>query len=138
MFIYLFIYLFIFGLKKKFDRKPAFVNHDDKLGDILAVFRHTRQHMAVVQDIVENGAFDPVVIVVGIITLEDILEEILEMPKDEFDGHDGEAMLQNRDMDFARLRLLNSKIADIHLSEEEVRAVAAHLLSNVEQAKVTT
>jgi metal transporter CNNM len=38
-----------------FGRKPSVVWHDDKLGDTLSMFRHTRGHMAIVRDVVSEG-----------------------------------------------------------------------------------
>ncbi|HEU0248146.1 MAG TPA: hemolysin family protein [Gaiellaceae bacterium] len=58
--------------------RPAFVVPETKdLGALLADFRRTKQHMAVVVD--EYGAME------GIVTLEDLLEEIVGDIEDEFD-----------------------------------------------------
>jgi magnesium and cobalt exporter, CNNM family len=58
--------------------RPAFVVPETKnLGELLAEFRSTNQHMAIVVD--EYGAMQ------GIATLEDLLEEIVGEIEDEFD-----------------------------------------------------
>ena len=58
--------------------RPPFVVPETKdLGALLADFRRTKQHMAVVVD--EYGAME------GIVTLEDVLEEIVGEIEDEFD-----------------------------------------------------
>ncbi len=58
--------------------RPPFVVPETKdLGALLADFRRTKQHMAVVVD--EYGAME------GIVTLEDLLEEIVGDIEDEFD-----------------------------------------------------
>ena len=58
--------------------RPAHVVPETKdLGALLAEFRRTNQHMAIVLD--EYGSF------VGIVTLEDVLEEIVGEIEDEYD-----------------------------------------------------
>jgi hypothetical protein len=65
--------------------------------------------------------------------MEDILEEILgEEIEDETDQQENvDSLHRNRDMDLARLRLLNSKMIDEKLSPSECAAVLAHLVANV-------
>jgi putative hemolysin len=58
-------------------RAPYVVPETKDLGALLADFRRTKQHMAVVVD--EYGAFE------GIVTLEDVLEEIVGEIEDEYD-----------------------------------------------------
>ncbi len=58
-------------------RKPFFVPENKKINDLLQEFRNMKMHMAVVVD--EYGGAS------GIITLEDILEEIVGDITDEFD-----------------------------------------------------
>jgi putative hemolysin len=58
-------------------RPPYVVPETKDLGALLADFRRTKQHMAVVVD--EYGAMQ------GIVTLEDVLEEIVGEIEDEFD-----------------------------------------------------
>ena len=58
--------------------RPLYVVPETKdLGALLADFRRTKQHMAIVVD--EYGAME------GIVTLEDVLEEIVGEIEDEFD-----------------------------------------------------
>jgi CBS domain containing-hemolysin-like protein len=58
-------------------RKPYFVPETKDLGALLAEFRRLNHHMAMVVD--EYGAMQ------GIVTLEDLLEEIVGDIEDEFD-----------------------------------------------------
>ena len=58
-------------------RQPYVVPETKDLGALLADFRRTKQHMAIVID--EYGAMQ------GIVTLEDLLEEIVGEIEDEFD-----------------------------------------------------
>lgn len=51
---------------------------DQRLGDTLRLFKAGDSHIAVVKDVVnEDGPGDPYYIVAGLVTLEDILEEII-------------------------------------------------------------
>jgi CBS domain containing-hemolysin-like protein len=63
---------------KKLMRKPYFIPETMPLDDLLREFKKRRLHMAVAVD--EYGGFG------GIVTLEDILEEIVGEISDEFDG----------------------------------------------------
>jgi CBS domain containing-hemolysin-like protein len=70
-------------LQEEFDlrsvlRPPKYVPETMLIGSLLSHFRATRQHMAFVVD--EHG------MVVGIVTLENVLEEIVGPVQDEFDA----------------------------------------------------
>ncbi len=64
-------------------RAPVFVPESKGLNDLLREFRHTRNHQAVVVD--EFGR------VSGLVTIEDVLEEIVGEIEDEFDIQEAEA-----------------------------------------------
>ena len=70
-------------------RPPYIVPETKDLGALLAEFRRTNQHMAVVVD--EYGA------TAGIVTLEDLLEEIVGEIEDEFDLPDESVERRRRD-----------------------------------------
>lgn len=64
-------------LVEKIVRKPYFIPGTKKIGDILSEFRKTQNHIAIVID--EYGGTE------GIVTIEDILEEIVGEIRDEYD-----------------------------------------------------
>ncbi len=53
------------------------VNEDDSLATVLQEFSNSRQHFAMVRCVDDSGPGDPVYKMGGIITLEDIVEQIL-------------------------------------------------------------
>ena len=61
-------------------RAPVFVPESKGLNDLLREFRNTRNHMALVVD--EFGR------IAGLITIEDVLEQIVGEIEDEFDSQD--------------------------------------------------
>jgi putative hemolysin len=65
---------------KEFLRKPMFVPESKKIDDLLKDFQSTKMHLAIVVD--EYGGSS------GVISLEDILEEIVGDINDEFDNDD--------------------------------------------------
>ncbi len=65
---------------KKLLREPFFVPENKKLDDLLSEFRERKNHLAIVVD--EYGGTS------GIVTLEDIIEEIVGDINDEFDDDD--------------------------------------------------
>jgi len=108
----------------------------DNLGDVLAELKKGKSHLALVRDVNnKDETKDPVYEIHGIITLEDIIEKILgDAIVDETDAFmdsDQQVKVQRAEgFEWARLRLLDSKITDKCLSENEVRAVTAHLQTN--------
>lgn len=118
-----------------FGRGVHVVWPDDKLGDVLRELKRGRSHMAVVRDVNNEDDRDPYYEIKGIITLEDIIEEIIgDEIVDEtdafVDGTHKEKVDRAETFKWARLRLLDSKIVDETLSFDETRAVTAHLLKN--------
>lgn len=119
-----------------FGRGAHVVWVDDNLGEVLAFLKKGKSHMALVRYVNKgDGTADPLYEIKGIITLEDIIEVILgDEIIDETDawvdvGHTKEVKRRD-DFDWAKLRLLDSKIVDKTLSDDEVKAVAAHLMAN--------
>jgi CBS domain containing-hemolysin-like protein len=59
-------------------RFPKVVDNQEKLLPVLTYFKKGQSHMAVVTKIVSEEERDPHPVVIGIITLEDIIEEIVD------------------------------------------------------------
>ena len=119
-------YLHIFG------RQPIKFYPDEKLGDCLVKFKKGRSHMAIVHEVNnDDDDVDPWYEVQGIITLEDIIEEILGDEivdeTDQFVEVEKGSRVERETFDYARLRLLDTKNHAMALSAQEARAIAAHL-----------
>jgi len=107
-------------------RPPYFVPEAKPIESLLQAFRRKHLHLAVVVD--EYGGVE------GIVTLEDIIEEIIGEIQDEYD--DEEALVQQVDPDCflvdgsATLRYINRRF-NLNLSEEHVNTLAGFLLHNI-------
>ncbi|HMO48207.1 MAG TPA: transporter associated domain-containing protein [Rubrivivax sp.] len=66
-------------------RPAVFVPESKRLNDLLRDFRSNRNHLAIVIDEFGQTA--------GLITIEDVLEEIVGEIEDEFDDHDGDSSI---------------------------------------------
>jgi len=122
-----------------FGREVLKVWEDNKLGTVLAQFQKKHSHMAIVHRVDSSGDRDPVYVTVGLITLEDIVEEILGAEIE--DEHDAvstpnESVFNShfaRDTDHIRLKILgSSKISNInanrHVSSLEAKEIVKGLL----------
>lgn len=72
-------------------RKPVFVPESKRVNVLLAEFRQKRNHMAIVVD--EYGA------VSGVVTIEDVLEQIVGEIDDEYDFEDDEQSMIRKSSD---------------------------------------
>ncbi|CAM9598856.1 unnamed protein product [Ectocarpus sp. 12 AP-2014] len=120
-----------------FGRAVTVVWPDFTLGDVLKVFKQGKSHLSLVRDVNDAGEGDPFYEVVGIITLEDIIEEILgDEIVDETDAFvdmQNQLPVQRGQFDMSRLQLLNANADKSALSTDEAKAVASHLMANVPQ-----
>ncbi|XP_061603177.1 metal transporter CNNM4-like isoform X3 [Phyllopteryx taeniolatus] len=63
----------------KFYNHPVhFVFHDTKLDTMLEEFKKGKSHLAIVQKVNDEGEGDPFYQVLGLVTLEDVIEEIIK------------------------------------------------------------
>jgi len=123
-----------------FGRGVHVVWPDDKLGEVLNELKRGKSHLALVRDVNnEDDSKDPFYELKGIITLEDIVEKILgDTIVDETDAFVDSTQSVRVDraenFEWARLRMLDSKIVDEFLSHHEVKAVTAHMRMNYSKA----
>ena len=122
-----------------FGRPVIRVWDDDKLGVVLATFQRQRSHLAIVNTVDSSGPGDPIYVARGLITLEDIVEEILGTQiEDEHDnnGTDGRkrkviSALHSRDMDYVRLKILGTG----NINEKSVSPAEANEVCQILKAK---
>ncbi|MBN2645479.1 MAG: DUF21 domain-containing protein [Desulfuromonadaceae bacterium] len=104
-------------------RPPYFVPEAKQVEALLLAFRRRRVHLAVVLD--EYGGVE------GVVTLEDVLEEIVGEIQDEYDNEDVgiSPITPNRFLidGGIPLRQLNRHLG-LHLSEEDATTLAGYLL----------
>ncbi|XP_071089703.1 metal transporter CNNM4-like [Haliotis cracherodii] len=63
---------------KFYDHRPLFVDSDIKLDSMLQDFLQGNSHMAIVQYLRNEGDVDPWYQILGVVTLEDVIEEIIQ------------------------------------------------------------
>ncbi|RQM29519.1 hypothetical protein B5M09_010337 [Aphanomyces astaci] len=102
---------------------------DSTLGDVLQAFKMGRTHLALVHDVNNAGPGDPYYQTKGVVTLEDIVEEILQAEIfDESDAIDAEThrknRLSNRSYDTGVSHVLEGSESAKFLAKPEVVRVA--------------
>ncbi|MBO4280493.1 MAG: HlyC/CorC family transporter [Lachnospiraceae bacterium] len=109
-------------------RKPFFTFEFKKTSDLLAELRKESVTIAVVLD--EYGA------TAGIITLEDLLEEIVGEIRDEYDADEEDEIRKLSDTEYvvhgnARLEDINERLG-LHLASDDYDSIAGHLIHLLE------
>ncbi|MBO7649511.1 MAG: HlyC/CorC family transporter, partial [Lachnospiraceae bacterium] len=114
-------------------RKPFFTFEFKKTSDLLAELRKESVTIAVVLD--EYGA------TAGIITLEDLLEEIVGEIRDEYDADEEDEIRKVSDTEYivhgnARLEDINETLG-LHLESDDYDSIAGHLIHLLEHLPST-
>mmetsp|Transcript_21103 Transcript_21103/g.47479 ORF Transcript_21103/g.47479 Transcript_21103/m.47479 type:complete len:521 (+) Transcript_21103:238-1800(+) len=122
-----------------FGRSFLYCDEDDSCGVVFKRLKEDRCHLAVVQRVIQPEDKDPYKVSVGVVTLEDIVEEIIgDEILDETDVFVDMNNMKNKVdkddrtvADMKRLRaLLGCGIGEEPLSRNEVNAIASHLKDN--------
>ena len=99
------------------------------------MFKQGHGHMAIVRAVDADGPGDPRYVMKGIITLEDIVEEILGDEivdeTDVFVDVDNHVKVDRAAFDYSRLGLLDDQLGNETLDDGELNAITAHLRANV-------
>ena len=124
---------FSYGRQENFDvtkimRKPFFTFEYKKTADLLAELRQNKLSIAVVLD--EYGA------TAGIITLEDLLEEIVGEIRDEYDNDEEDLIQKVSDTEYimdgsAKLDDINEAL-DISIEADDYDSIAGHIIHLLE------
>jgi metal transporter CNNM len=119
---------------KIFDRRANTFTMDTRLVDALNVFKKGQTHLALVREMVVEDAANARCELRGVLTLEDVVEEILqEEIVDETDVYvdvDNQVIVNDgREKKRLNLEVFNPvwRMREDRLSREEVKAIAAHL-----------
>eukprot|EP00639_Heterosigma_akashiwo_P031244 CAMPEP_0194687738 /NCGR_PEP_ID=MMETSP0295-20121207/16460_1 /TAXON_ID=39354 /ORGANISM="Heterosigma akashiwo, Strain CCMP2393" /LENGTH=323 /DNA_ID=CAMNT_0039576177 /DNA_START=433 /DNA_END=1400 /DNA_ORIENTATION=- len=128
-----------------FGRQILVAYPDQKLGEVLAMFKKGQGHMALVRKVNNDGPGDPYYEGMGLITLEDIVEEILgDEIVDETDvfvdvDDKTSRVVRETQFDYSKLTLLDDKLGrDATLGPEEVVAIRTYLMANVPEFQAPT
>ncbi|KDO23119.1 hypothetical protein SPRG_21068 [Saprolegnia parasitica CBS 223.65] len=114
---------------------------DTNLGDLLKAFKMGHSRLALVQEVNNAGDGDPFLEAVGVVSLEDVIEEILQDTfRSEGDVSDGRnKTMACRDVDPSAIRrlrvgssddILDDDDDDMYLTLEEAKDLATHLVAN--------
>jgi len=128
-------------LLKLYGRPAVHVFPDIPLSKMLEMFKSGKSHLAIVHDVNNEGDGDPFYEELGVITLEDIIEEILQDNiVDETDVyvdiHEKQKVLNRKVPDVSALHGgLRRKLPGSYLSPQELSAVYFHLRGNVDAFK---
>ena len=106
------------------------IDHQTKLEPVLTFFKKGQSHMAVVTKVDQVEDKDPELKMIGIITLEDIIEELVDN-KDDDDGDDNKETqgenLRHKDKLVLLFSDQNARGAGYTLNEVEAEAVVEFL-----------
>uniref|UniRef100_A0A5K3EZ15 CNNM transmembrane domain-containing protein n=1 Tax=Mesocestoides corti TaxID=53468 RepID=A0A5K3EZ15_MESCO len=122
-----------------YNRSIVVVPETTSLETMLKEFRQGKTHMAFVERLVTGGQGDPYREMIGLVTLEDVIEEIIQAEiVDETDIFTDNTRRQPRVVRKTDFRVFNTSNSDKprhHLSPQLKIAALRHLASNVETFK---
>lgn len=115
-----------FNIKENL-RHPVFIPESKKLDSLLDDFKKNRSHMAIVVD--EYGG------VTGLVTIEDVLEQIVGEIEDEFDTDDDPYILQSDDKSYYIKAITPIEEFNEHfnclLDESDVDTIGGYILHKI-------
>uniref|UniRef100_A0A7S2ZMJ9 CNNM transmembrane domain-containing protein n=1 Tax=Rhodosorus marinus TaxID=101924 RepID=A0A7S2ZMJ9_9RHOD len=121
-----------------FKRELKYSFNDTRLDKMLNEFETGRGHLAVVQKVISFGQGDPYYETIGIVTLEDVIEELIGSEiVDETDVYESNSstkkMNRKRYIDSDVLRLFSHDSSTTSLQDNEVLAVSSFLSTHLEE-----
>eukprot|EP00760_Papus_ankaliazontas_P039759 PhM_4_TR9773/c1_g1_i1/m.99571/K16302/CNNM; metal transporter CNNM len=113
------------------NRRMHFTFDDVRLKDILKSFASGHSHLALVQEVrnLSSTSCDPTYVVIGIVTLEDVIEELIHVDIRDEDEEDSSGAHERTSI--AQFRLARGKAT--RLTEGQLRAVANYLRESIEE-----
>uniref|UniRef100_A0A670ZVV9 Metal transporter n=1 Tax=Pseudonaja textilis TaxID=8673 RepID=A0A670ZVV9_PSETE len=112
------------------------VFHDTRLDTLLEEFKKGKSHLAIVQRVNDEGEGDPFYEVMGIVTLEDVIEEIIKSEiLDETDLYSKIPHRGRKPHDFSIFRLSDSEMR-VKISPQLLLATHRFMATEVEPFKI--
>ena len=115
-----------------FGRRCLYCCSEDTVADMFVKFKQTNMHFAIVRQITQDDEGNDLSTTVGIVTLEDVIEEIIQQEiVDETDVYvdvDNQVLAPaTHKFDYRKLRLLEPNLSEEPLSIEEMHALSGYL-----------
>lgn len=109
---------------KRLLRKPYYTYEFKRASDLFHDMRRERIHLAIVQD--EYGD------VTGIVTMEDLLEELVGEIRDEYDANEEDDLIKESDTDYTAIGTMNlddlCRQLDLPFTSEDYDTIGGYLL----------
>lgn len=118
-----------------YGRQNEYVFPDTKLREVLDVFKTGKCHMGIVHDVVDDGVRDPYYVNLGIITLEDVIERLIdEKIQDELDAADENPDDRTRKIGkfYEKMHMYSRRRIPNSVTPQEASAIFFHLTGTVD------